>query len=425
MNLMLNEPLKCHAIGRLAWAAATVLLGCGSDPNDPAAPQLRQGDITTWVGDGTQGNDGDGHALLESWLNQPMALQFAADGSGLILDWNNHCVRRSTRAGTLETVIGLDLPGDWPCQSPEDPSSCEVPLDGAINGRALNLNHPTGVALAGSDGSFYVAAWHNHKLLHFDAGSREVTIVAGRQKPGFAGDGGPARQALLNFPSAVVLQSDGGLLVSDERNNRVRRIAPDADHIITTVAGADPAISVDADGAPATQTRLDLTTSEEASGSDNPPPGGSIILGSDGSLLIADTFHHCIRRVAPGADGVVGVGDPSEEVVSTLAGTCGAAGYDGDGGPATAALLDRPFGLALGPDGALYIADTHNHAIRRVDQETGSIETLIGTGSPGFAGDGDRASTARLREPYGVAFDGEGNLYVVDTQNNRIRRVVR
>lgn len=398
------------------------LVGC-SDSSPAPTRELAPGHIATWAGDGTQGNDGDGHPLASSWLNQPTGLSFAADGTALIIDWNNHSVRQSTPEGSLRTLIGTALPGDWPCQDPTDTSKCDVPLDAAMPATELRLNHPTAAVLTGDDGDFFLAAWHNHKILHYDARREQVTIVAGGQKPGSTGDGGPAQAALLNFPASVVLQSDGGLLVADERNNRIRRIEPDGDRRISTVVGAAPAMGTDEDGLPATQTLLLLTTTDEVSGSDNPPPGGGLALDVDGSLLISDTFHHCVRRVAPGPDGLVGVGDPADEVVSTVAGTRGSAGYAGDGDSATKALLARPFGIQLGPDGALYIADSYNHVVRKVSPDDAIIETVVGTGTPGFSGDGGPASAARIRDPYGVTFDQSGSLYVVDTRNNRIRRV--
>jgi sugar lactone lactonase YvrE len=418
-------------------AAVLGTVACGSSkPSVVGEHELAPGEITTWAGTGKQGSNGDGLDRSETWLDQPMEMVFSDDGAALVVDWNNHCVRRVTTEGVFENVVGTDLPGDWPCQVPGDAELCEVPLRGEVPADQLPLNHPMDVALA-SDGSFYMAAWHNHKIESYDGKTQEVTIVAGLQKPGPAivpvpmgmapppvpvGDGGPAATAPLNFPSSIVLQSDGSLLVSDERNNRVRRIATDDARTITTVAGTAADKGTNADGIAATAALLNLTTGEKLSGSDNPPPGGAIALDADGNLYIADTFHHAIRRVSAGADGVV-TGE-ADEIITTVAGTLGEAGYDGDGGPATSAKLRQPFDIEIGPDAALYVADTENHVVRRVDLEADAIETIAGTGTPGFSGDDGPAVKAKLREPYGLAFDPSGDLYVVDSLNNRIRRMI-
>ncbi len=412
--------------------------GCGSDgtagtTSTPKVDQpLSPGEIGTWAGTSTQGDNGDGRDRLATWLDQPMEMVFASDGSAIVVDWNNHCVRQVTPKGVFQNVIGSNaLPGDWPCQSPgaTDPAACAVPLSGHVLGDELPLNHPMDVAFT-DGGSFYLAAWHNHKVESYDATTKEVTVVAGQQRPGPAvppapavGDGGPAAKATLNFPSSIVIQSDGSVLVSDEKNNRVRRIANDDMRTITTVAGSAPDTGMNADGIAATAALLALTTSEELSGADNPPPGGALAQAADGTLYISDTFHHAIRRVDPGADGLV-TGE-ADELITTVAGTLGQAGYSGDGGPATAAELRQPFDVELGPDGALYIADTENHVVRRVDLGKDEITTIAGTGKPGFSGDGGPAKKAQLREPYGLAFDSKGDLYVVDTINNRIRRIAR
>jgi hypothetical protein len=363
-----------------------------------------------------------------------MELVFAGDGTAIIVDWNNHCVRRVDEAGIVEDVIGTPFPGDWPCQdqtAPGDPDQCAVPLDATVKGIELSLNHPMDVVME-DGGSFLLAAWHNHKIERYDGTNGEVSILAGKQTPGPAGDGGPAAAAQFTFPVSIAKQSDGGLLVSDERTNRIRRIAPD--QMVSTVAGVQPPPpmmpptnpgTLD-DGVPATTAALALTTSDEAGGSDNPPPGGAIALGSDGTLFIADTFHHCVRSVAPGADGVVGAGPTEEETITTVAGTCGTSGYSGNGGPALDALLSHPFDLEIGPDdGALYVADTLNHVVRKVDLATRQIDLVAGTGQPGYSGEALPARQSKLREPYGLAFDGEGTLFIVDTMNNRIREIVR
>lgn len=418
----------------LAILSAVAATACGSSDTatTPQAAPPEPGSLVTWAGTGAQGHDDGSHFRTESWLDQPMELAFVKDGTALIVDWNNHCVRRVDESGKLTDIIGTPLPGDWPCQDPtmaSNPTDCAVPLSGTVSGTDLSLNHPMDVAV-NDDGSFFLAAWHNHKVEHYDASTKDVSVVAGQQKPGvgLAGDGGPASAALLNFPSSLVKESDGGLLVSDERNNRIRRIAPD--QTISTVAGVVPPAmgpnpGVLDDGVPATTALLALTTSDKLLGADNPPPGGAIALGGDGTLYIADTFHHCIRSVSPGSDGVVGTGSVDEELIKTIAGTCGQSGYSGDDGPATSALMNKPFDLEIGPkDGALYVADTENHVVRKIDLGSGEIHAVAGTGEFGYSGEALPAKKSKLREPYGLAFDGKGVLYIVDTGNNRIREIV-
>jgi hypothetical protein len=413
----------------LAGTLGLVSTACGSGDEAPPAGPPPSGSLVTWAGDGRQGHDEGSHQRLESYLDQPMEVAFAKDGTALIVDWNNHCVRHVDKQGMVHDMIGTPMPGDWPCQDPTmaaDPSACAVPLDGTVSGLDLSLNHPMDVVLD-DDGSFALAAWHNHKVEHYDAGSKLVNIVSGQQKPGPGGDGGPASAANLNFPSSLARQSDGGLLISDERNNRIRRIAPDGN--IATVAGVVPPAmgpnpGVTTDDVPATTALLALTTSDKLTGADNPPPGGAIALAEDGTLYIADTFHHCIRSVAPGADGIVGAGPADEETIKTVAGTCGTSGYSGDGGSALEAELNQPFDIELGPDGALYVADTENHVVRKIDLDKNQIDAVAGTGEFGYSGEALTATKSKLREPYGLAFDAKGTLFIVDTMNNRIREIV-
>lgn len=394
--------------------AASTLAGCGGGGRNIGPV------ISTWAGDGTQGYDGGGLVLTESWFNQPMEMAFGPDGYAYIVDWNNHRIRRVKIDETLESVIGTDLPGDWPCQNPSDPSDCEVPLDGTIDGTNLSLNHPMDIVFAG-DGTATIAAWHNHKVLRYDFTAGIVSITAGGQQPGFSGDGGPAAAAKLNFPASLAIDAFGNIFVSDQRNNRVRRIANDSDRTIVTVAGSSsPPVSsgYDGDGGPATAAKLALTAYDELGGADNPPPGGGLAIGSDGSLYVADTFNHCIRKIAAGSDGVIGDGDPAEEVITTVAGTCTVNGSS-DG------LFNKPHDLEFGPDGRLYVADAGNHRVQAIDLSASAVETVAGTGEGGFTGDGGLPTSAKLQEPYGIAFDGEGRLYIVDTLNNRIRLVLQ
>lgn len=414
------------ARGRASGAGLVLVIAiAGGCASSSGTPTVTSGAIGTWMGDGTQGYDGDGKIPALSWLNQPTDLTFGPDGRAYIVDWNNHRIRRLRADGTLETFIGRTLPGDWNCQDPSTPANCAVPMSSTVACSDLALNHPMAIQFA-ADGSGYLAAWHNHKLEAFDPAASTVHIVAGGQAPGYAGDGGAASASKLNFVDSVAIDKTGNVFVGDERNRRIRRVGTDPARTIIDVAGTSPAPAVSGyagDGGPATAARLALAPYTVVDGADNPPPGGSIVFGPDGSLYVSDSFNHCIRKISPGSDGVIGDGAAAEETISTVAGQCTKSGSSGDGGPATSALLNLPEDLAFGPDHKLYFADTGNSVVRRIDLTTGTIERFAGTGKAGFSGDYGAPLQAQLDSPYGLAFDADGNLYIADTLNNRIRIV--
>ena len=393
----------------LCFSAALCLCSCDGDPViDETSTAPQPGKLTTVVGTGRQGFDGDGHAARDSWLNQPSELGFDSAGTLYIVDWNNHRLR-AREDGKLRTVVGSKLPGDWPP---------EVATDEPMQGSELALNHPMDIAFA-SDGRSYLAAWHNHKLLELEASTGVVTRVAGGDRPGYVGDGGEGSAALLNFPASLVIDSAGALLFADQRNNVIRRIEPDAKHTVSTVAGVKGPSSYAGDGGPAATAGLGLCPFNEAGGSDNPPPGGALALDADGNLYLADTYNHCIRRILAGSDGLIGTGDPSEELIETVAGTCGTAGFDSDVTPALL-LLDTPRDIEV-YEGSLYIADSGNHVVTSMSLHNGRAQRLVGTGDAGDASDVSEPLEATLHQPYGIALDETGNLFIADTLNHRIR----
>jgi len=400
---LIRVPRPLAACAAVAVAAGG-LAGCGDDMNQPACAS---GNICTWAGTGEVAFNGDGLDRLQSALYNPMDLKFAPDGRAYVLDWQNHRVRRVNADNKLETVIGtLDI-GDGPL-----PESGELTPPG-VDGKTVNLNHPTDVVFA-ADGTMYLAAWHNHKIRHFDPTTGLVYVACGAG-PGFKGDGGPAAAALMNQPKSVIIDpATGALLVLDTRNMRVRRIAADAPATIDTVVGNGTWGFAGDGGAPlAAELALQVVNAD----TDNPLPGGGLALDAAGLLYIADTENHRIRRV-----------DFTQNVIETIAGT-GDAGFSGDGGPALQAMLNYPRDIEMGPDGRLYIADTENHRIRAIDLGTGVITTVAGNGSPDmhkmFGGDGGSPLDAELNRPWGITFDAAGSLYIADALNNRIRKVTR
>ncbi|MEK9523419.1 RICIN domain-containing protein [Streptomyces sp. NPDC087908] len=219
-----------------------------------------------------------------------------------------------------------------------------------------------------------------------------VTTVAGTGTAGSAGDGGPAVAAQLNRPYGIAVDSTGTLYFSDYSGHRVRKITTDGK--ISTVAGTGTA-GFRGDGGPAEAAQLHAPREVAVDGA--------------GALYIADSNNHRIRKVT--ADGKI----------STVAGT-GAAGFRGDGGPATAGQLNLPLGVAVDSTGNLYIADYYNHRVRKVAAD-GTISTVAGNGTAGAKGDGGPAVAAQLNGLHGVAVDGAGELYIADNKNHRVRKV--
>jgi uncharacterized protein (TIGR03437 family) len=229
-----------------------------------------------------------------------------------------------------------------------------------------------------------------------------IQTVAGNGTQGFSGDGGSATSASLFLPdlnvsfaaTGVVVDASGDLFIVDTGNARIREIS--ASGIITTVAG-NGCCGYSGDGQQATTAALTY------------PQG--VAVDASGNIYIADTGNNVIRKVSAGG------------VITTIAGRFGTVGFYGDGGPAAAALLYAPAGVAVDGSGNLFIADTVNNVIRKVTASSGNISTVAGNSTQGFAGDGAAATSAELYLPTGVVVDASGNLFIADRGNNRIRKV--
>ena len=334
----------------------------------------RSGTITTVAGTGESGFSGDGGLASAARLGSAGRVMVDGSGNLFIVDRGNHRIRRVNPSGTITTVAGTG----------------EIGLTGdggpAIRAR---LSFPADVAVDAS-GNLYIGL-SNHVRRVDRSGT--ISTVAGTGKQGFSGDGGPAVAAQLAGDVSVVVDASGNLYIADIRNRRIRRV--DSSGTITTIAGIGES-GYGGDGGPANQARLFR-------------PRG-VAVDRAGNLFIADQYNGRIRRV------------DRSGMISTVAGN-GEDGYGGDGGPAVEAVLNRPADVAVDRIGNLYITDRRNNRIRRVDP-SGTITTFAGTGEPGYGGDGGPAVAARLLGPGGLALDGAGNLYFADG-SNRIRRVDR
>jgi len=259
---------------------------------------------------------------------------------------------------------------------------------------SAQLFNPHKVA-ADSAGNLYFADYYFNQVFKVSAAGI-ITLLAGTGKYGYGGDGGPATSALLYDPAAVALDAAGAnLYIADSDNEAIRRVNL-ATGIITTVAG-NGSLGASGDNGAATLAKL------------NTPFG--VALDAAGNIYIADSGNNKIRKVTA-----------STGIITTIAGT-GTSNYTGNGGKATAATLAGPLGLAVDPSGNIYIADTQNNVVRKVTAATGIITGYAGNGNADDTGDGGKATAATFDNPWDVALDAAGNVYIADYYNWQIRKV--
>jgi sugar lactone lactonase YvrE len=265
--------------------------------------------------------------------------------------------------------------------------------DGGPAAQAL-LNGPFDVCFDRA-GNLYFSDTFNNRIRRVDAASGVITTVAGNGEKGYSGGGGPATAAALNEPYGVVVDSAGNLYIADRLNRRVRKI--DTGGIITTVAGTGAA-AYGGDGGPATKAGL-------------AEPNGLAFGSGERLLYITDV-----------ADNRVRVIDLASGTIATFAGT-GAAEHSGDSGKATEAGTFGARAVKVAADGTVYILERQGSSLRAVDPATGIISTIAGTTARGYAGDGGPALAAVFDAPKEMAIDRDGSLLIVDTENHAIRRI--
>jgi sugar lactone lactonase YvrE len=331
------------------------------------------GTISTFAGNGSYGSSGDGGPATSATLGYPQALAVDAAGNVYIDDWAWCNVREVGTNGTIKTVAG---------QGPNYPGD---------NGPATSagLTYPSGVAVDPS-GNLYIAEQYGYRLRIVTNGV--ITTFAGNGSNYF-GDNGPATAAGVLAPQGTALDSAGNLYIADTSNNVVRKVTRLG--VITTVAG-NGTYGYAGDDGPATNAQFRSPT--------------AVAFDSSGNLYIADGHNARIRVVTPGG------------AISTYAGT-GSCCYSGDNGQATSAQLNWPTAIAFDQIGNLYIADGGNHTVRKVTP-AGLITLVAGIGnSYGYNGDNILATSAQLNTPQGVAVDFSGNVYIGDSNNQRVRMV--
>ena len=338
--------------------------------------------IETIAGTGRAKDNGAKGLAAETNISQPFGVEIGPDGALYITEVGHHRVRRlDFGSGRLTTVAGAGKKGHAG--------------DGGPAGKAL-LNEPYEVRFD-ERGNMYFVEMMNHLIRRVDAKTGKISTVAGTGEIGFAGDGGPASRARFKNPHSIVIDdARNAIYVADIGNHRIRRIDLETG-TVETIAGNGQR-TFPKDGA-------------KAKGS--PIPGPRALFLDDGNLWIALREGHGVWRM-----------DMSDGTLHHVAGT-GKPGYSGDGGPAKSATFNGPKGIAVGPRGHVYVVDSENDAIRRIDTRTGIVTTVAGSGERGAAGDGGPARAARFAQPHGICVGPDGAIYVGDTRNHRVRRVRR
>ena len=332
------------------------------------------GVVSVFAGNGLSGSGGDGGLAVGASLSYPAGLAFDSSGNLYIVDVFNSNVRKVDTNGIISTVAGDGGQGGFSG-------------DGGLATQAL-LANPQGVAVDKS-GNLYIVDRGNQRIRMVNASSGIISTIAGSSTTGYSGDGGPAAQATFNLPSSIAIDASGNLYIADTNNWAIRRISTSG--IITTVAG-NGQYGYGGDNGQATKAKLAGPT--------------GVAVDASGNLYIADSGNERIRYVN------------SSGVIATIAGT-GVAGFSGDGSAATAARFSNPVAVALDASGNVYVADLDNNRIRRFALG-GTVTTFAGTTNS--VGDGGPSTQARV-EPWAVAVDSAGNLYIADRSEQRVRKV--
>lgn len=351
---------------KMSWWLRAGVVFIGGAAGFAAAPS-----VMTLAGTGTPG-------FSDTEVHNPYGMALGPDGAIYFCDLDNQRIRRlDLKTKQLTTIAGNGQKGFRGDGGPAKDASLNMPHELRFDAK----------------GDIYIAERDNHVIRKIDMKTGIISTVAGTGVAGFGGDGGPGAMAQLRQPHSLIFDKDGNLLICDLGNQRIRRLHMSSG-IIETYAGTGEAAATP-DGAPVKGTPLKGPR--------------TFAIAGNGDVYLALREGNAIYRI-----------DAKSQTLHRVAGT-GEAGYSGDGGPALEAKLGGPKGLAYDGGDNLYLADTENHAIRRVNVKTGLITTVLGTGKRGTCPDAN-PGTCQLSRPHGVLF-ANGVLFVADSENNYIREV--
>jgi sugar lactone lactonase YvrE len=331
--------------------------------------------ITTVAGNGTLGYSGDGGQATIAEFYAPSKVILDAAGNLYIADLGNNRIRKISLSGIINTIAGTGTAG--------------YSGDGG-QATVAELNQASGVCFDAA-GNLYIADQVNNRVRLVNA-TGIISTFAGTGMAGYSGDGGEATSAELYTADDIIYDSDGNLYISDTNNERIRKV--NTAGVISTIVGNGTA-GFSGDGGQATAAELHRPT--------------GLVYDAVGNLYIADELNNRIRMVNTAG------------IISTIVGN-GVHAFSGDGGAATLAELSYPNGVCLDPAGNIYISDSGNNRIRRVNT-TGIISTIVGIGTAGYSGDGGSSTAAEIHGPARVILDSVGNLYFCDNGNSSVRMV--
>jgi streptogramin lyase len=346
------------------------------------AGESQAGPIDTVAGTGTAGYSGDGQRALDAKLSQPFHCDLDGKGGLYIAEAGNHCVRKvDLKSGRISTVAGTGAKG--------------YSGDGGPATKAT-LEEPYAVAVA-PEGDLYIVDRLNAVVRRVEAKTGRITTVAGTGKKGYTGDGMPGTASGLVEPNDCCLDGKGGLLIADVSDWRIRRLDLQTG-ILTTVAGTGRRSG-----------KIDRTMLGDGGLATKAVIHGAraVCVDGMGNLWICEREGNAIRKV------------DARGIISTVAGKGIKGNRDGTLAEAT---FNGPKGVRCDREGNVYVVDTENHSIRKIDLKPGRVSTVAG-GRKGSGGDGGEATRAELARPHGVVVDATGVLYIADSENHRVRRV--
>lgn len=332
--------------------------------------------ISTFAGTGKSGFSGDGGPATAAQINNPFGVVRGPDGALWFCEYGGQRIRKVNPDGTIHTMAGNGQKGYAGDGGPALQAS-------------MNLPHEIRFDQAGN---YYIADMSNHAIRRVDGKTGVITTLAGTGQPGYSGDGGPANQAQLKQPHSIQFDPQGDLYICDIGNHVIRKVDMKTG-IISTFAGIGKA-GATPDGAPIAGTPLRGPR--------------SIDFDRDGNLWLATREGNQVFKL-----------DLKKNTIHLIAGT-GQKGFTGNGGPAKAATLSGPKGIALDRDGNAWLADTESHSVRLVNAKTGNLELIAGTGEKGDGPDGDplKCKMARL---HGIFVDADGSVFIGDSETHRVR----